>query len=222
MGGIHRVNQGEYLSGIAVAYGFPDWKKIYYHPENADFRKRRSNPDVIFPGDEIFIPDIETKHYSRPTDQVHKFKLKRPKVVLKVTLKDAEGNAIANEPYLLVVGSDDFEGQTDGGGTLQQEVPPNEEQGRIILRRLGLRYELKIGHLDPVHDDDQDKAIVSGVQARLNNLGFSCGEVDGLMGPKTRSALRRFQMDRMGKSEDEATGECNRETREALKKEHGS
>jgi N-acetylmuramoyl-L-alanine amidase len=218
---IHIVSQGEYLSGIAVAYGFADWRTIYYHPDNAEFRKRRTNPDVIFPGDKIFIPDIETKSYSRSTDKVHKFKIKRPKILLGLVLKDAAGQPIANEQYLLVVGTDVHEGLTDGNGSLQEEVPANEEKGRIILKRLGLRYELRIGHLDPVHDDDRDKAIVSGVQARLNNLGYPCGEVDGEIGPKTRAALRRFQVALMGKDPDEATGECDRETRDALAKEHG-
>lgn len=33
-------------------------------------------------------------------------------------------------------------------------------------------------------------------QAKLNELGFSVGRVDGLMGPRTRAGLKRFQQDR--------------------------
>jgi hypothetical protein len=42
---------------IAGKYGFKDWKAIYDHPSNADFRRRRPNPHLILPGDRIAIPD---------------------------------------------------------------------------------------------------------------------------------------------------------------------
>jgi N-acetylmuramoyl-L-alanine amidase len=35
---------------------------------------------------------------------------------------------------------------------------------------------------------------VSGVQARLNNLGFDCGEPDGVLDDDTKSAVRAFQV----------------------------
>ncbi len=37
---------------------------------------------------------------------------------------------------------------------------------------------------------------IESVQHRLAELGYDVGEVDGLLGPKTRSALRAFQADR--------------------------
>jgi hypothetical protein len=36
-------------------------------------------------------------------------------------------------------------------------------------------------------------ALLRLVQARLNDLGFAAGAVDGLDGPLTRGAIRRFQ-----------------------------
>jgi peptidoglycan hydrolase-like protein with peptidoglycan-binding domain len=47
-------------------------------------------------------------------------------------------------------------------------------------------WSLQIGFLDPIDE-------LSGVQARLNNLGFDSGEVDGLNGPRTRAAVKSFQ-----------------------------
>jgi len=39
-----------------------------------------------------------------------------------------------------------------------------------------------------------EPALVTKVQSRLSELGYQPGPVDGVMGPKTRSALRRYQM----------------------------
>ncbi len=44
---------------------------------------------------------------------------------------------------------------------------------------------------------------IRSVQARLTTLGYDPGPVDGMMGPKTRSAIERFQ----GESGLERTGE---------------
>ena len=56
----HTVKQGECLSSIAHRYGFKNAGLLYDHPDNEAFRKRRPDPAVIFPGDEIKIgsPDI--------------------------------------------------------------------------------------------------------------------------------------------------------------------
>ena len=221
MAGTHTVKQGEHLSGIAESYGFPNWRTIYNHPNNQVFRKKRSNPDVILTVDRIFIPDLQPKEHYCATDQRHRFLVKRPLVLFKLTLKDAGGNPIGNEQYTLTVGSKTYKGQTDGEGFLQQKIPAKEQKGHLILSRIGLCWDLNIGHLDPVQDDHDAKEILSGVQARLNNLGFACGKADGLMGPKTRAALRMFQIDAMGRDPHKADGKCDRETRDALNKEHG-
>jgi hypothetical protein len=57
---IHTVRSGENLTTIARKYGYSDWKAIYDHPKNMDFKRKRPNPNIIFPGDVIFIPDKNT------------------------------------------------------------------------------------------------------------------------------------------------------------------
>jgi peptidoglycan hydrolase-like protein with peptidoglycan-binding domain len=44
----------------------------------------------------------------------------------------------------------------------------------------------RVGHLDPIDE-------VSGYQQRLSNLGYNPGEIDGIEGSKTKSAIRSFQ-----------------------------
>ena len=70
-------------------------------------------------------------------------------------------------------------------------------------------FKLELGHLDPV-------AEATGVQARLNNLGFFCGKVDGIIGPMTQEAFKAFQ-EKNGLSE---TGTADQATRNKLAQLH--
>lgn len=56
-----------------------------------------------------------------------------------------------------------------------------------------IKFTLHIGRLDPIQEKAPDDNCFAGVQARLNNLGFDCGIVDGLDGTGTRNAIKRFQ-----------------------------
>jgi hypothetical protein len=52
----YTVRKGDFLSAIAKKFGIKTWQEIYRHPENADFRAKRPNPNLIFPGDIVRIP----------------------------------------------------------------------------------------------------------------------------------------------------------------------
>jgi N-acetylmuramoyl-L-alanine amidase len=70
--------------------------------------------------------------------------------------------------------------------------------------------KLKLGALSPV-------ASAKGVQQRLQNLGFDCGPIDGIVGPRTRAAVRNFQA-KFGLPPDGILGP---QTRTLLKEKHG-
>jgi hypothetical protein len=52
----YTVVRGDSLSRIARTHRVPSWRDIYYAPENAGFRRKRPNPDLIHPGDVVIIP----------------------------------------------------------------------------------------------------------------------------------------------------------------------
>jgi len=60
------VVAGDNLSRIAARHGIRYWQNIYLATENTDFRNTRTNPDLIYPGDRIHIPDREE---IRPMEQ---------------------------------------------------------------------------------------------------------------------------------------------------------
>jgi N-acetylmuramoyl-L-alanine amidase len=217
MGSNHFVRQGECLASIAKAFGFSDYRAIYNHPNNAAFRQARPNPNLIFPGDELYIPDLEPENFNSATDMLHKFEVKVPKTLLRLIVLDEDGNPSSSAPFKLRLGSREVSGKTGSDGLIEQRIPAGLEHGtlEVQLRRkngktIAQRWVLKLGHLDPVQEP-------SGIQARLNNLGYDCGEVDGIIGPKTRAAVREFQKD----NQLTVDGIAGPKTQAALKSAHG-
>jgi hypothetical protein len=215
MGTHHTVQQGECLSSITKQYNLSDYRLIYDHSENAEFKRRRPDPNIIYPGDVLFIPDKELKEVPRSTDNKHKFKLKKQLVLLRIVVKDDQDHPYANKRYQLTVEDTQFDGRTNGQGFLEQKIPADATNGELKVwtgqdDRIDFHgWKLSLGHLDPVE-------TVTGVQARLNNLGFYCGAVDGIVGPMTSEALRDFQ----GKEKLQQTGQIDAATRNRLKSKH--
>jgi hypothetical protein len=189
---VHTVSQGQCLSSIARSYGFDDWRVIYNHPDNASFRQLRPNPNLIHPGDRIVIPDLDPGGEGAPTEQTHTFELDTDRVLLRVVVQDVDKQPMSGKRYKLTVDAlPPVEGTTGGDGMVEQEIAPGAESGLLEVFVNGnnvppVAWRLMIGHLDPVEQ-------VSGYQARLNNLAFESGPVDGIKGPLTTGAVKRFQ-----------------------------
>lgn len=205
----HIVEQGECLSSIAAQYRY-DWDYLWSLSENADLKRNRKNPNILLPGDVVFVPDLTQREEQRGTDQKHNFVLKNLPVKLHLRLLNA-GTPIANEKYRIEIEGQVIEGTTDSNGALKEVIPPTAEQARLVLVKEQKEVMLDVGHLDPL-------MTVSGVQARLNNLGYDCGKVDGIQGPLTASALSSFQETYKLK----ITGKADSQTTNKLKDLYGS
>lgn len=188
---LHVVQQGECLSAIARKYGLPDFAAIYDHPDNADFKKKRKDPNVIHPGDRVVIPDRAHKTVECATGATHVFKAKLPKRKLELRMQDASGDPIAGVPYVLLVGEKKMEGTTSSDGLIRHDIPWDARSATLEMN--GVERTLRIGDLNPMADTD-DKGI-TGVQSRLANLGYSPGRVDGVHGKRTTAAIKSFQSD---------------------------
>ncbi len=79
----------------------------------------------------------------------------------------------------------------------QADPPEGGDGGRIKGKALGsdyqVRWKLQIGRLNPLLEKANTQYCISGVQQRLNNLGFRSGPVDGIKGPNTKLAIEKFQ-----------------------------
>lgn len=210
MAGWYEVVQGDCLSSIAQRNGLRSWKLIWDDPNNKDFKAARKDPNVLYPGDQLFIPDAKpsTKKENASTDKVNKFKVKLPKTFLRIQVKDLSDKPLSGKSYTLTVGDDELKGKTDGDGIVEQKINPTMTTAQLVVwlkepdKGPRLLWDVAIGHLDPVD-------TIEGIQARLNNLGFFCGDIDGEFGPVTATALKGFQkangLDPAGDPTDDAT-----------------
>ena len=204
------VKQGDCLSSIGFRHGFR-WQTLWDHPQNAGLKEKRKDPNVLYPGDSVFIPDKEERWESCDTGNRHRFVMKGIPEELNLVLK-REGVVLANTPYTLDIDGTERSGTTDGEGRIREKISPDAKQGRLIVGEGEdqLIYELFLGHMDPV---DQSE----GLAARLKNLGFDCGDSKEAEGPGLVAALRVFQTE----AGLEPTGEVDEKTRDALKQNHG-
>lgn len=181
----HIVEQGECLATIAAQHGY-SWQTIYNAPENAALRRRRPNPNVLYPGDVVEIPERRPVEARIATGRQHTFKVPREKWVLRLRLRDHDHEPIGGVEWTLVMDGIDepLEGTTGDDGLIAVALPAHARRARLTA--MGQTHALDIGGLDPI-------SRVTGIQQRLTRLGYHPGAADGIVGPKTRAAIMAFQ-----------------------------
>ena len=220
MAGIHKVEQGEYLFGIARKYGFPDWKKIWNHGQNAELKELRKNPNVLFPGDEVFIPDPEPREESKPSDNLHSFVAPGSKLKLRVVLTRVYGASYKTTPCVLLIDADRKELTSDGDALIEQEIKPTVAKAKLQAEdevmvnaapeKITREIDMQVGHLDPVTEP-------SGQRARLANLGYYRLPADTVDDDEFQSSVEEFQCEHSL----QVDGVCGPNTQAKLLSEHG-
>lgn len=144
------------------------------------------------------IPERRVVEYPRSTDARHTFVKKGVPAICRLQIFDGE-QPRANQAYTFTIDGIVFAGTTDAQGKLEQKIPPDASEGKLVIGPDQMTYDLQFGHLDPV-------AEISGVQGRLINLGYDCGDAHGELDDRTRQALRafqhRFQLPETGEPDD--------------------
>ena len=57
----HVGQPGDHVSRIADENGFGSWETLWDHPDNAELKAKRKNPNVLAEGDEVAIPEKKKK-----------------------------------------------------------------------------------------------------------------------------------------------------------------
>lgn len=195
------IKQGDTLIALAAKNGLESWETILDAPENAELKKKRPDPGILKEGDRVFIPNKVMRHEPSAVDAKHPYKVSRPTAWIRVAVKDEHGAALKGKKYTLSVDSNVTGGTIADDGVIERAVPVNASEGTLTVWLDDATTEvwsLRIGHMDPLDED-------SGIEARLANLGFDCGDL--------ASSVRAFQ-ERLGL---EATGTVDDALRETLK-----
>jgi putative peptidoglycan binding protein len=207
---VHLISQGECLASVAGDVGMLR-DKIWNDAANKKLRGDR-DPFLLRPGDRLTIPAPEPKEESRTTEQRHRYRRKIEPTKLHIRVLENDEPRADVAWTLLHAGRVIAEGTTSADGEIETDIDPQ-------LSKLTLRcgptekleqYHLLVGSLNPLE-------TVSGVQARLFNLGIDPGPVDDLFGPLTKSAVRVFQHEH----DLDPNGRINNATRSALRDAHG-
>ena len=210
----HIVQQGEHLSSIAEQYGISDYRILWNHPQNRQLRDSRGNPNVLYPGDEVFIPEQTQKEHDCQTERRHTFEKAQRVPMLRLVLKDFTDRPLANLACELLVEGESYSLTTDQGGKIEHEIPPSAENGCLTARNaegaVVMQMQLRIGSLDPVEEQ-------TGLQARLNNLGYDVGGGEESDPEVLRAAVEEFQREQRL----QVDGICGSQTQAKLKQVHG-
>jgi len=176
----HAVKQGECISSIAIQYGmFPN--TIWDDPKNSQLKDLRKDPNVLLPGDVVYVRDIEVKEESCASEQRHRFRRKGVPATLRIQLQ-LDGEPRANLSYELYVDGALLKEDTTGSdGIIEASIPPNAEEGEIVLTDEDGNEEsipFTLGTLDPIETEE-------GVRSRLLALGYDVEDLE--------AAVRAFQ-----------------------------
>lgn len=202
---------GDCVVSMALEEGLrPD--AVWEHPDNEHLRgEDHARPEIIAPGQKVYLKERDRSTESREQDARHTFRRRDVPIRLRVRLLEC-GEPRAGLEYEFEVAGEVRTGATDADGLLDEIIPfsATEALVRPLGEHTGEMYCFKIGFLDPI-------GRLSGVQARLHNLGYNPGPIDNIMGPRTERAIKIFQKEH----DIEITGEPDDATRDALVQAHG-
>jgi len=199
---MHTVAQGECVTSIAARAGFT-WETVWNDGRNTALKNKRKDPNVLFPGDEIYIPDRDVKKVSRPTGQRHTFIKTIAKARVHVRLLDGD-KPRASVPYTLVVDDVTIAGATTADGFIKHDIPANAQRGQLTVGsgKLKEEYEFQFGTVDPVESEE-------GIRGRLIDLGYGTDDLS--------AAISAFQH----KEKLTITGAVDAATRDRLRERFG-
>jgi hypothetical protein len=158
------IKQGDHLSLLAYKFDF-DAGDVWNDPANEALRNLSRDPDMLAPGDVLYIPDQIDKDpakHSLAIGQTNTFTTEAPTVDLQIKFADPEFASMA----LTVPELPDVTGlSTDGDGIVHLTLPVTLQAFTVIFTADGTTFECRVAHVDPV-------GTRSGVIQRLQNLGY--------------------------------------------------
>ena len=204
----HKAKKNDHLLLLAKENNIPLKKLKDANPE------LKRNPNLLFKGDDwadgdtVKIPAPEVKEAAAGTGKTNTFEIDGTKLFLRLRVLNEDFTALKNADYELTVEASPTpvvkKGKTDGNGQIETEIPPKAQKATLSVAtpppdgqkgagKAGMTWALEIGALNPMLEKAPDDECISGVQARLNNIGFYCGEVNGVSDETFEKQVKAFR-----------------------------
>ncbi len=187
------IKQGDYVDLLAHQFGF-DADTVWNDDKNTDLRQLRPDPNILHPGDVLYIPDQVSKPpamTSLSTGTTNAFVSDPP--LVPVTLKfldpDFASQAYTVQELPLLTGK-----TTGADGTMTLSIPVTLATFTVVFTESGTTVGFRTGHLDPID-------TLSGVFQRLQNLGYIGSDASAIPSPDinlVRTALQVFKAQQAG------------------------
>lgn len=206
MSTVYTVQEGDCLSSIAFQYGFfPD--TIWNDSANRGLKELRKDPNTLYPGDEVTIPDLRVTEQSQPDGKRHRFRRRGVPEKFRLRL-DYAGCPRAHLEYTLDIDGRLIHGETDQDGMLEIDIPPDAVSGVL---RIGDQeeYQFQFGTLPPASE-------LEGLVRRLVNLGWLDDDQT-----EDDEAIRQATADFQRHAGLPATGQPDNATNQKLAEAHG-
>jgi hypothetical protein len=161
------IKQGDYLLSIAHQFGF-DANTVWTDPANAKLRTLRPDPNILFPGDVLQIPDQQNKQpvvHSLTPNTTNNFVSDVPTVTLTVTLVGPDPSTYASRAFGVVELPALTGLQTSAAGVATFAAPVTLATATLSFPDTGESILFSIGAIDPVD-------TLSGIFQRLQSLGY--------------------------------------------------
>ncbi|MGH7295831.1 MAG: hypothetical protein ACRELB_12890 [Polyangiaceae bacterium] len=158
------IKQGDYLAQLAHRFDF-DADTVWNDDKNADLRKSRPDPNMLWPSDVLYIPDQvdkEPKTISLDTGATNTFVADAPTVTITIKFVDDD---YASKPCTVQELPQLTGASTDAGGVLKFDVPVTLGVATVQFEDPACTCYCEIGGLDPA-------ATLSGIFQRLQNLVY--------------------------------------------------
>ncbi len=160
------IRQGDHLSSVAYRCGF-DADAVWNDPKNAQLRQVRPDPNILDPGDVLYIPDQDAPPVmkSLTTGSTNAFVSDAPTVTLTQQFIGPDATTYASRAYTIQE-LDQLTGlATDENGFARFPVPVTLATATLVFTDTGELWALRIGEMDPINTP-------LGIFKRLQNLGY--------------------------------------------------
>jgi hypothetical protein len=179
------IKSGACIASLASKNGM-SWERLWNNDRNKPLKITRRHPGILLPGDTLSIPEKETSQGKRAVDKEYTFWRKGLTCGIQLRFT-AFGQPRAGEEYTASNGRIELSrGKLDAKGMAEIKVPIEEcRTVTVLVGKNKEKYEFELGTLAPATE-------ARGIQTRLWNLGYYCGEFSDEFNAETESALRRF------------------------------